>query len=422
MVADHGSPSRLQTRSLAALPGPVRIFAWLSILLAALSWVVVGCARLMRMPQPYSSIVTDPQPHSDFTMFQQVFRLFHSWAFFHNPGVTFAYPAPLAIFYHILFVIWGDRPHSERILRAFVLLVTCIALWFFARALNRRGISWLSVSLVCLILVGTSYPLYYELDRCNVEVIVWAVLLLAFWAFREQMPALAAIFIGTAIAFKYYPAVLLGLFLYPKKYKFIAIALLAAGAVTLLSDAWLGPTIGTAFKETVIGTNRFIESYAQQSIGPGFDHSFLALYKVLAARYHPNLAADLRRYIKIAAVLATALYFLRIRKLPVINQISILLILSITLPPVSFDYTLLHIYICWGIFCLYVIDSARAGIQVPRAGWIMAWFAFTLTSQSYFIHHHVRLNGEAHLLGLIALLCLFLIQPFPEPAPIPCAA
>ena len=373
----------------------------------------------MHLSQPYTSIVTDPQPHSDFTMFQQVFRLFHSWAFFHSKGVTFAYPAPLAIFYHILFVIWGDHPRPERVLRAFVLLVACVALWFFARALVRRDVSWLSVCLVCLILLGTSYPLYYELDRCNVEVIVWAVLLLAFWAFRKQMPATAAIFIGFAIAFKYYPAILLGLFLYPKKYKFIAIALLAAGVVTLLSDAWLGPTIGIAFKETVIGTNRFIESYAQQSIGPGFDHSFLALYKVLSARYHPNLAADLRRYMKIAAVLATALYFLRIRKLPTINQICILSILSITLPPVSFDYTLLHIYACWGIFCLYIIDSARAGVQVPYAGWIMAWFAFTMASQSYFIHHHVRLNGEAHLLGLVALLCLFLLQPFPERAPVP---
>jgi hypothetical protein len=47
----------------------------------------------------------------------------------------------------------------------------------------------------------------------------------------------------------------------------------------------------------------------------------------------------------------------------VINKISVLIILSITLPPVSFDYTLLHLYICWAIFTIYLIDAQRMAAQ-----------------------------------------------------------
>ena len=47
------------------------------------------------------------------------------------------------------------------------------------------------------------------------------------------------------------------------------------------------------------------------------------------------------------AVGALLIYFGRIIRLPRINQIVILLTLSILLPPVSGDYTLVHLYPGW---------------------------------------------------------------------------
>ena len=97
-----------------------------------------------------------------------------------------------------------------------------------------------------------------------------------------------------------------------------------------------------------------------------------------------------------------------------INQISILILLSITLPPVSLDYTLLHLYICWGIFAIYLIDAQRAGHSVTFGSLVMCLYAFAMAPHGYVILGNYRFCGQLRWIGLAALLYIFLKQPFPE--------
>jgi Glycosyltransferase family 87 len=398
-----------------SIPAPLKVFSAITVVLTLLSWLFAFvCARL-HLPAIYSWPYNVLQPGSDFSSYQERFRHLHTMQFFRIEGLGYLYPAPLAIFYHALFVIWGDRPHPIRILIAFTIASACIATIFFFLALRRRRISVLPAASFCLITLVFSYPLYYEIQRGNVEVAIWITLMAAIWAFRAGRNSLSAVLIGIAIACKWYPVVLLGLFLFPKKWKPIPIALLTAAMVTLFSDWWLGPSGKIAMAETKHGMQEFLDIYAIHYVVVGYDHSFFAFFKFFIRPFHPNLIVDLGRYLKLAAVGATALYFLRIRKLPVINQISILIILMITLPPVSFDYTLLHLYICFGIFTLYVVDSWRKGTRVPMAGWTMAWFAFAMAPHGYVILYGDRYCGQFRFIGLAALLYIFLKYPFAEP-------
>ena len=62
---------------------------------------------------------------------------------------------------------------------------------------------------------------------------------------------------------------------------------------------------------------------------------------------------------------ASASHFLRIRHLPVINQVLCLCIAFILLPPVSYDYTLLHLYVPWGLLVMFAQEQQILRREVP---------------------------------------------------------
>jgi hypothetical protein len=232
------------------------------------------------------------------------------------------------------------------------------------------------------------------------------------WAYRAEKVWLAAVLLGVAIACKLYPVILLGICLRRTKYKIIPIALIMAVLTTVLSDVWLGPTFKIAATETRRGMKIFLDRYGTGYIAVGNDHSFFAFYKTFV--HHFALSSALPCYFILAAVVCAVLYFVRIRKLPVVNQIAILFILSIALPPTSFDYTLLHVYTCWAVFVLYVLDRYSRGEAVPLANWVMFWFAFALAPHAYVILRGEPHSAQIRLIGLVALLLIFLRHPFPE--------
>jgi hypothetical protein len=63
-----------------------------------------------------------------------------------------------------------------------------------------------------------------------------------------------------------------------------------------------------------------------------------------------------RWYMGIMASGCLLLYVFRIVRLPRVNQIVILLTLSVLLPPVSADYTLVHLYPAWLILAFVTLE------------------------------------------------------------------
>ena len=105
------------------------------------------------------------------------------------------------------------------------------------------------------------------------------------------------------------------------------------------------------------------------------------------------------------------LFFVRIIKLPVVNQILCLSIASILLPPVSYDYTLLHLYAPF-VLITFVALQQRDKPTRPHLQVALALFAFLLSSQEEFILHGDRFAGALKAIALLALFILSVARPF----------
>ena len=147
----------------------------------------------------------------------------------------------------------------------------------------------------------------------------------------------------------------------------------------------------------------------------GWDHSLFALYKRLTPHLPPpeTLSPWLTAYLVAAALAGTALYFLRIRHLPVINQVLCLCVASILLPPVSVEYTLMHLYVPWALMVFLVLDGARAGNPpIPGVSAAFVCFAILMSPLSEFIHHAIHYQGQIKCVVLVILMIIALRYPF----------
>ena len=137
--------------------------------------------------------------------------------------------------------------------------------------------------------------------------------------------------------------------------------------------------------------------------------------KFVTLPWHPDLTPLIRPYTWLVAVTCLILYFGRIWKLPVANQILILSVISVSIPPVSYDYTLLSLYAPLAILCILALrlPDDKQRILIPY----FMLYAAILTPQSYIIFHGARFGAQLRVLCLLGLLILALREPLPaEPA------
>jgi hypothetical protein len=111
----------------------------------------------------------------------------------------------------------------------------------------------------------------------------------------------------------------------------------------------------------------------------------------------------------IAALGGVAIFFLRIRKLPVLNQVILLTTAAIFLPPSSYDYTLLHLYIPWSMLVLFAIDTAGQKVEGLEA--ILICFAGLLAAEAEFIRHDIGFGGQVRALIFVVTFVLALRYP-----------
>jgi hypothetical protein len=117
-------------------------------------------------------------------------------------------------------------------------------------------------------------------------------------------------------------------------------------------------------------------------------------------------------YLAVAAVSGVALYFLRIRHLPIINQVLCLCIASILLPPVSYEYTLLHLYVAFGLLALFAQKMWSARVQIPGISAAMCCLAILVSPLSEVIYHMERFGGQIKAIVLVVLMIIALKYPF----------
>lgn len=418
------------TNKQLALPWEIKSLWLLIVGLSTLAaGICVFCKFVLHLQYPYTWPLFIPGARfTDFTIYAGRFQHFHQSLFFDESGFPFTYPAPVALVFELFY---GFTPDPLDFFLGTIIVATVAAAFLFGRALSKRGIS----PAVVLCFTGTltilSYPMLFLFDRANTEVAVWIFLILGVWAYVRDKGWAAAICFGIAAAMKLFPFIFIALFLAKKQYRHVVLGVLVFVAVTLFSFWLVGPTIVAAEHGVSNGLVAFKNLYALQ-LHPseiGFDHSLFAIVKLGKYAMHSrDLTLSLRCYLAFSALAGTAVFFIWIRKLPRLNQVLLLTVAAILLPPVSSDYTLVHLYIPFAMLVLAVVSASKEGIKLHAAGWCFVCFAVLFTPQSYLIHHlayisqtqhnvhfiDIGLGGMVKALALLALSVLAIRNPFPD--------
>lgn len=396
------------------LPRTLRIFLLLACLLtiaslgSALIWRSTGFG--LPYSAPYYFVPEDL--FQDFQSFRPRFGAFGTPDFFIKPpGQYLMYPAPL-IFPIAFFMHFS---HPIRSFLTFTVLVVVLFALLLRKTLIAAGINPRSASVFTFVTLLTSYPVLFLIQRGNLEVLVWIPVTLGLLFFYRKQYMWAAIAFGVATSLKLYPFMFLSLLISKRRFRETCVALLTAAGVTLVALWRLGPTIPAAFAWNSIQLQAFGKYFAASEWALGYDHSFFALVKVATLHWHPDLTPYVHAYTLAAAVLGLFLFFAFLWRIPTLNQILVLSVLSITMPPVSYDYTLLSLYAVFAMLCVAAVKAEELEINPKIITCHLVLFALVLTPESYLIFGGARFCAQFRCLCMIVSIALALRFPLPEP-------
>ena len=354
-------------------------------------------------------------PFRDFHIYQARFTAFHSAAFFTYPGEAYLYPAPPAVFYKLFFLFAHPK-------RDFLLALTgtfALAAGLFAVKLLSRGIHLDGVIGVVSVAAACSFPFYFDFEQGNIEWIVWLFVMLGIWGIVTGHGYFGAVSVGMAAAMKFYPILFACLFLSRRQYRQAAVAIAVTVVSTVVSLWLLCPDIGVAWRGTQAGLAMFRQRYILAYEQVGFDHSLFAVPKAILLLTHQGtlpgpetLAKMLTIYLVGMAAVGAILYWVAIRRLPLINQVICLTVATIMLPPVSYDYTLLHLYVPWAM--LVLLAAENPGHEVRSLMAAMVCFAILFAPETELILHGRSYGGQVKAVALVLLFGIALLRRFPS--------
>lgn len=355
MAVTHDSPRPLPF----SLASPVRRFlVLLGILTVACILAEVFCAIHRHLGTPYDwPLMPNHDPFRDFYLYQPRYHFFHSPEFFRFQGPDYLYPAPVAVVYKFFYLF----PHTTDVFLGALSATFVASLVLFSRALLRRSLTPLALVQLLSVIVLCSFPFAFEFEQANMEWIIWLLVVSGLWAFLKHRGYTAAVCFGVVGALKLYPLIFIALFLPRRQHRQFALAIMVMLVVTV-SSLWLvDPDLPSSWAGTQQGIAHFGDLYVVRYQDICFDHSLFALIKNIGLlRGRPidsqHLAFLLASYLPCAALAGFAVWLLRIRRLPIINQVLCLTIATILLPPVSYDYTLLHLYAPWAMLVLFTFE------------------------------------------------------------------
>ena len=412
------------------LPRPLRVFLGTLLTLTGVCLLTEFlAAHFFHLLYPYDwPLYTPEHSFNDLIIYHPRFAAFGTAAFFDPPWYPFTYPAPVALLYRFFY---GFTDYITAFLIAAGAIVAA-AIGFFTRTLASRSIAASqraessklasrkltnqALSRTLLLMVPTvlcAYPIAFEFQQANLEIFVTLFTALGIWAFYRERPWPAAILFGLAASLKLFPIVFLVLFLSRRLYRQAAVSAIVTFVSVTLSLALACPSPRAALAGMQAGAAFFQHEYALRTT-TAFDHSLFALVKAAAVLHDPAQTflapATLTVYLACAAAAVLAVC-LRIRNLPLLNQVLALSVAAILFPPVSFDYTLLNLYAPWALLVLFTLQAPHARGLTP----MFACLAVLLAPTSELILHGVALGAQLKSLALLALLA-FALRRSGEPA------
>jgi hypothetical protein len=394
------------------------IWTLLSIV-AALVWIVALAAILQTYFAGKGFPLSNKFPaFEDITIYHLRFLLFHTAEFFkphvhsrHFPysPTAFAYPPAAALVYDAIYTF--TQPV------AFIVTLTILwTLFLYAatsRVLARHLPSPTLTTFYTATLLLFSFPLLFLLQRGNIELLVWILVTFSILAYIKNFPIAAAVLIGIAASIKLYPILLLGLFL-SRRRNLPALLTGAATAIaaTLFAMSFAGPTFSIAYNGFIDGVVRFKDQHAEaaRAAEAVFDHSLFSPIKIQYLHQHGTPLQWSFPYYLIAGTLFLALFFLRIRKLPFLNRLIFLSVAMICLPPVSYEYTIVHLYLPLLILLIALLQSEYPPATSQYAA--LACFLFLMLPLALLSEGKFLLAGQLQAVALLTLAILSTLSPW----------
>ena len=402
-------------REKTGVPLPVELyrFAWALVILMSACFVVnLFSRRFLHLHfEPFATpFFSDYFP--DFINFVPRFKYFHTLTFFtYSSKTPFMYPAPVAVVYELFYLV---PAHPLRFFLLFGCAAFVAAATLFGRVLLRRGIQPVDAYLFPLVVLLCSYPFWFAGKQANMEVVIWAFLAAGLACLLKERGYSAAGCFGIAASMKIYPIIYLGLLLVRRQYRQGVFGAMTAAFLTVASLWAVYPDIPESSRRISAGVEQFRLLYMLH-LRPeiGADHSLFAVFKRVVHPLPPpaELGHILSLYLAVAAIGGLALFVLRIRKLPVLNQVLCLMVASILFPPTSFEYTLLHLLDPFAMYVLLILSYQREGRRAPGQKFLLPCFAVLFGFIPELIRHGVSFGGQVKGLLLLALFLYALWRP-----------
>jgi hypothetical protein len=343
-------------------------------------------------------------------------RLLHTAAFFDSANpLPVAYP-PFGAVQLALLYSFGHPV-------IFFLLVAVgglgFAVWGVRGALVEDGIDRRIATFFPVTLALICFPIERLIVQGNIEIFLWIFAAAGAWAYLRDRDNVAAIFWGLAAASKLYPAVLLLLLLPRRKFRAFTVGVLVFVTVSLVSMMWLGPDLATAWK----GSLRNVFGYQQLRAAElstremNANHSWFLLVKFAAAVSGVSALKLIKPYYVCGGLFFLAIFFGRLRKMPVANQLLGASIFMVALPTISYFHTLVNLYAPLLVLFFIAIRANKAGVRVDGLSNAILLFIPLFASFQLFTFPTFFLFCGIMQTVLLLILFLYAVQyRFAEPA------
>ena len=398
-------------KSAIALPHSLLFFIWLMPVLWCLTFLSQWHLR------HHEDSFSLPHRGDDFVGYWHRIPLLHSRAFFEAPdnrvfGSGWGYPAPAVWIYQFFYSF--DLHTSLLPYRGYIVMVfaTLLATGYLAsrfyRSLRTHSVSSAAAVALCFVATALTWPLPFALQRGNIEMLLWLPIVGAIWAFSQGRYAIAAVLIGLVASVKLYPIILLALFLSRRRWREIALGLCVVVFATVTSLWHIGPTLAFAWTHLGLGVNGFLQEHGAHVnlLTEGFNHSLFHLIKMATFAKPHLLEAILPSYMLVVGAIMVAFFLIRGRKLPALNQVTILVVSMLYLPATSYDYTLLSLLIPWSWLVVTTLESARNRRSLPGSQAAIVLYAVILGPEIFLTSHAYTYSGTLKSICLGALLIL----------------
>jgi hypothetical protein len=268
-----------------------------------------------------------------------------------------------------------------------------------------------------VILVGLSYPVLFVLDRCNMEMLVFAFIAGFFYfTYVRERPWLAALCLAAAIAFKLYPATLLLLLLAERRFKPLVLTVIIAGGLSVISVGLLAvvghSSLADVWQTNVGGLGNFQQTMVTQGNGVQHGHTLWGLVDLLQM-LRQHAVADWQT--KLYAVAAAAI-FLGLVAHAVFRETErwkLVLLATVPwflLPYVSFDYTLIELYFPLVFFLNARRVSRWDVVYVALFGILLVPVDYYYISRDSNVLHDISISVIIYPAALVALVLLAILD------------